>query len=919
MTNEEYYSRAKKYFNKNQKALVDLANSPTGRFLLDITHPFPIFKVSPNSFHYQIGWTKDRKPVYQAQFWTFDRVHRALRPYLENVVLPARRKPITLPPSWARLLRLAGIRRDIFLPQIGLTTSTFNPNSGGDGYVFNTGTTWSTVHDAGTGGGANSGSTIQYAQTDLNGSTYEIDRAFSPYDTSSLTSGATVSAADVKFWVNAIDNTGGQGDSVSLCKSTQASGSALATSDFGQVTTTKVAADKTVASLSTGAFSDFTITDLTVVNITGYSKFVLRMLKDVNNSAPSGTSNDVGWQTNQGANPPVLTVTYTVTNPPTVTTDSVSGVTSSQATAAGTVSSDGGASLTDRGFVWSLNSNPTTSDNKVQNLGQTGSFSSNITGLSPNTTYHVRAYGINSAGTAYGADIQFTTSSGSVGPTMSTEAANNIRTTKATLNGTVVNNNGAALTDAGFIISTNRANMTIALGTQISTGPQTGVFSADAILLTGSTRYFYRSYAINANGTGYGNVVPFTTPSLLVKKTFYYKVYAISGVFSQIWSKDVINLPSFRNVVNGGHGDLTIQLARKFDDFGEGVDVALNNRVELWVVDDDAHQGVLMYAGYISGYNPIFDGVKEYVEIKVFPYEAEFGRFVLRDVSGNTSITYTNTDPATIIKDIIDKYRALGGTIKYTATSIAMANQQVTYTFSTQTIRECLDVIISMYPLGYYWRVDPDGVLYILPKNTLADYNFTLGLQLNKLTTFRRIENLVNRVVFTGGPTSSPLFSYTQNTSSIGQYGLSEVKMIDQRVTDLPTANKISSRLVNNQKDPEIYSQGIIIDSNGPNELRGFDIEQIKPGQTMQISNLKVGTKTDTLWDIGVWDQDVWDATLASTAANVIQILSTTWSLDTMEIEASSRLPLIAQRVEEIARRLEAAQTVNNPSAPTAN
>jgi len=44
----------------------------------------------------------------------------------------------------------------------------------------------------------------------------------------------------------------------------------------------------------------------------------------------------------------------------------------------------------------------------------TGSFTSSITGLSANTTYHVRAYASSSDGTGYGSDISFTTSYSSV-------------------------------------------------------------------------------------------------------------------------------------------------------------------------------------------------------------------------------------------------------------------------------------------------------------------------------------------------------------------------------------------------------------------------------------------------------------------------------------------------------------------------
>lgn len=95
---------------------------------------------------------------------------------------------------------------------------------------------------------------------------------------------------------------------------------------------------------------------------------------------------------------------------PTVTTTAVSSITSNSASSGGNVTSDGGASVTARGVCWSTSANPTISDSKTTDGTGTGIFTSSITGLSANTTYHVRAYATNSVGTGYGSDISFATS-----------------------------------------------------------------------------------------------------------------------------------------------------------------------------------------------------------------------------------------------------------------------------------------------------------------------------------------------------------------------------------------------------------------------------------------------------------------------------------------------------------------------------
>ncbi len=94
---------------------------------------------------------------------------------------------------------------------------------------------------------------------------------------------------------------------------------------------------------------------------------------------------------------------------PTVTTSGASSVTANSATVGGNVTDAGGADVTERGVVWSTSQNPTTSGSKKAVGSGTGSFSTTLTGLSVATTYYVRAYAINSAGTSYGDQVSFKT------------------------------------------------------------------------------------------------------------------------------------------------------------------------------------------------------------------------------------------------------------------------------------------------------------------------------------------------------------------------------------------------------------------------------------------------------------------------------------------------------------------------------
>ena len=95
---------------------------------------------------------------------------------------------------------------------------------------------------------------------------------------------------------------------------------------------------------------------------------------------------------------------------PTIITSNINSITSTSAVSGGNISSDGGSVVTARGVCWDISLNPTTalSTKTIDGTG-VGIYASNITGLLPNTSYHVRAYATNAVGTSYGADSSFLT------------------------------------------------------------------------------------------------------------------------------------------------------------------------------------------------------------------------------------------------------------------------------------------------------------------------------------------------------------------------------------------------------------------------------------------------------------------------------------------------------------------------------
>ena len=199
----------------------------------------------------------------------------------------------------------------------------------------------------------------------------------------------------------------------------------------------------------------------------------------------------------------------TLTVPASLTTSTVSNITAISATSGGVFVSDGGAAVTVRGVCWSISQSPTISDSKTSDGGGIGTFSSNMTGLNGNTTYYVRAYATNSQGTAYGNEVNFKTNLVLSLASLTTSNPSSITSGSALLGGNVSIDGNATVTERGVCYSTSQTPTTG--NTKVGVGTGIGTFSTTVSGLTSNTTYYVRAYAINSQGTAYGNELNFKT------------------------------------------------------------------------------------------------------------------------------------------------------------------------------------------------------------------------------------------------------------------------------------------------------------------------------------------------------------------------------------------------------------------------
>jgi uncharacterized protein (TIGR02145 family) len=234
---------------------------------------------------------------------------------------------------------------------------------------------------------------------------------------------------------------------------------------------------------------------------------------------------------------------------PTLITTAASSISNTTAVSGGTISSDGGASITARGIVWSTSSSPTIIlPTKTSDGTGIGSFTSAISGLTSNTPYYIRAYATNSVGTAYGNEYSFTTTA-SILPAITTTALSSITTTTAVSGGSISSDGGALITAKGVCWSTG-SSPSIALSTKTINGGGTGTFSSTISGLLANSTYYIRAYATNSVGTAYGNQYSLTT-SINVPgpnaTDIDGNVYQSVSNCNQTWTKTNLNVSKYRD------------------------------------------------------------------------------------------------------------------------------------------------------------------------------------------------------------------------------------------------------------------------------------------------------------------------------------------------------------------------------------
>ena len=202
-----------------------------------------------------------------------------------------------------------------------------------------------------------------------------------------------------------------------------------------------------------------------------------------------------------------------------------------------------------RGVCWGTAPNPTLDNNYSIDGNGSDAFKSSLSGLKPSTTYYVRAYATYLSGVAYGNQISFTTLEL---PILTTTKVTSVTASTAMSGGIIKSDGGAPIIERGVCWSLS-SNPVIS-NNKMTSGSGIGTFTTKITMLSASTTYYAKAYAVNAAGVAYGEQFSFTTTSAcngVNNLTYSGQLYNTVEIGNQCWFKENLNVGNFIHNVTG--------------------------------------------------------------------------------------------------------------------------------------------------------------------------------------------------------------------------------------------------------------------------------------------------------------------------------------------------------------------------------
>jgi hypothetical protein len=304
-------------------------------------------------------------------------------------------------------------------------------------------------------------------------------------------------------------------------------------------------------------------------------------------------------------------------------------------------------------------------------------------------------------------------------------------------------------------------------------------------------------------------------------KGYNVKLYDLSGNYVRTFSpSEIMSEITFSSQTDGGQWELRLKLAYRYD----SQNVAFNNVVKVFELDEANPLGRQIYTGFIGSVRRVAERGTEYVEARIVGVASVLSWLFYKSWA---SYSFSKTDdPANIAKEIIGTLQTqYPWLLNYDALSVMNYGTNVTVSFAYE---KCLDSLKKTTDLtDYWWTVDGTGKFHFKPKSAGNTHYLTFWKDIDSLEIEENAEKVVNEYFLDWASWTVSASDSTSQTAN----GKRQLKESETTVGASGTASSAATKYIAQNKDPK---KRIVLTVNTK-----YDFESMKPGDLVTVRNLE--------------------------------------------------------------------------------
>lgn len=348
--------------------------------------------------------------------------------------------------------------------------------------------------------------------------------------------------------------------------------------------------------------------------------------------------------------------------------------------------------------------------------------------------------------------------------------------------------------------------------------------------------------------------VPAPDPTARFEKLAYYRVYRADGSYVGTWS-DVTARLAYSWPINGGPSTVTVRLPRAWGVVGEPgdnaarADIMEGYTVQVWVVDRQNTGGRLQYQGVIEEH-AVTAG--EDVEVTIVPRTA-----ALADTFVDEPMGFRDRPPVMAWQLMVSRLPGVGweGLVPSYGSAFAFNIENV-------TVGQALDQLADAAGANWYYRISVDSASPLLRFARWSEaepptHTLTIGRHLGDVEWRRSQMDRRNRVIVYGAvvetyPGHEERIKGVAASTDYTEEGIHrDLAYHNDRITDGATARRVAQSLLAFRRQTDLGATITVMDDNA-DPGRGYDIESLRPGDTVRIVNPEAAHRLPR-WNEGKW------------------------------------------------------------------